>query len=388
MKSTFATLVLLLHSLLPHAHGVGIPNPNVHKRASKPLGLPSNGLAKNCIAIGFLPSDGSSQSPPYTMAKINSALALPGGASTYGRYAQITSAASFSGDQLLSQLSDIKASGAVFVASVMPSIPFSSVTSTTANAVAAVLKKFTDEGIHVWLRFAHEMNWYVQDGTYHGSPSEFLSAWKTMYAANCAGNEMVSCFWSPNCASASSLQAWWPGPETVDIVGVDCYPKTINTNAFETAYGDFYNTFSKPHGLPFAIGETGAGGGDRETWLKMLVAKEMKQKYPDYVSLSWFEFDKEADFRIVMGDSGTLGQTKSVLAQAEGDVTCGGAQQLPTSKSAVGVPSKSGVVGPTPVKSSPAKPTATACDWGCWGWDCSAKVPCQSPWTCKGGYCK
>jgi hypothetical protein len=31
--------------------------------------------------------------------------------------------------------------------------------------IAKVMKQFTDEGIEVWLRFAHEVNWYQTDGT-------------------------------------------------------------------------------------------------------------------------------------------------------------------------------------------------------------------------------
>ena len=35
-------------------------------------------------------------------------------------------------------------------------------------------------------------------------------------------------------------------------------------------------------------------------------------------------------------------------------------------------------------------PTSTpvGCAWGCLGWDCDDRVPCQSQYTCRGGYCK
>ncbi|KAL9614691.1 MAG: hypothetical protein Q9167_000820 [Letrouitia subvulpina] len=38
----------------------------------------------------------------------------------------------------------------------------------------------------------------------------------------------------------------------------------------------------------------------------------------------------------------------------------------------------------------PDAPTSTpaGCTWGCLGWDCSASVPCQSPFTCRSGYCR
>lgn len=36
---------------------------------------------------------------------------------------------------------------------------------TQAQSIAKVLKKFTDDGIYVEVRFAHEVNWYQSDGT-------------------------------------------------------------------------------------------------------------------------------------------------------------------------------------------------------------------------------
>ncbi|KAF2472487.1 glycoside hydrolase [Lindgomyces ingoldianus] len=311
-------------------------NFEVLKRGTTNLGLPSNGLTTNCISIGFLPSEGDSASPRYTMSQINAALGAK--SSTYGWYAQIKSS-SFDGSQLTAIMDDVKASGAVFVASVMPSINFNQISTSVADQVAAVMKKFTDEGIEVWLRFGHEMNWYVQDGTYHGTAADFVTAWKNIYNANCKGNSKVKCFWSPNCASAASLSSWWPGNEFVDIVGIDCYPKAgadvSGTSLFQQFYGDFYNTFSKPYNLPFAIGETGAGGSQKEGWLKQLVAPGLKKQYPNYVSMSWFEFDKEADFRIVMTDGNTLSQTKQTLLSGSG--SCGGGEEGNTTMLGLGL---------------------------------------------------
>lgn len=43
----------------------------------------------------------------------------------------------------------------------MPTIPLSEVTSSVASQVASVLEQFTGRGVEVWLRFGHEMNYYV-----------------------------------------------------------------------------------------------------------------------------------------------------------------------------------------------------------------------------------
>jgi hypothetical protein len=115
-------------------------------------------VAANGVAFGFLPSDGSAISPPYTMAAIDSTLG--GKASTYGYYSQITST-TYSGSQLLAVLSDVVFSGAVFQPAIMPIIPFSEITSSVASQIAEVLEQFTSQGVEVWLRFGHEMNYYV-----------------------------------------------------------------------------------------------------------------------------------------------------------------------------------------------------------------------------------
>ena len=314
------------------------------------------------------------------MADINGKLGAK--SATYGWYAQITGNG-FDGQQFLAIKDDIVASGAVFVASVMPYIDFSAVTPDVASQVAAVMKQFTDAGVTVWLRYAHEMNYYVTDGTYKGDAGAFVESWKNIYNAACKDNDKVACFWSPNQAGnpASDLASWWPGEEFVDLVGIDCYPtKDDDTSSgalFDKLYGGFYDAFSKPYGLPFAIGETGANAEKKEAWLKTLVGQ--KEKYPNYVSMSWFEYDKEADFRIVETDEGTLGQTKETLL-AGGNDQCS-------------APATGNETAPAPAPSESASVPADGgqagqCDWGCWGWDCSKDEDCRDPWACQSGYCK
>ena len=74
-------------------------------------------------------------------------------------------------------MTDVVNSKAVFIPAIMPTIPFTSITPDVANQIAAVLKKFTDQGVEVWLRFAHEMNYYASSasGVYHGSKTHILS---------------------------------------------------------------------------------------------------------------------------------------------------------------------------------------------------------------------
>ena len=43
-------------------------------------------------------------------------------------------------------------------------LTFSQVDENIAQQIASVLEKFTEQGIEVWLRFAHEVNYYVTPG--------------------------------------------------------------------------------------------------------------------------------------------------------------------------------------------------------------------------------
>ena len=88
----------------------------------------------------------------------------------YGIFSQIKNADVYDGSQLLRYMDEIKSSGAVLVAHIMPTgLKFRQVGSKIAADIANVVKRFTDEGIEVWLRFGHEMNYYAKTGYYNGS---------------------------------------------------------------------------------------------------------------------------------------------------------------------------------------------------------------------------
>lgn len=86
-------------------------------------------------------------------------------------------------------------SGAVFIASVMPTMSWAGMTqdnNTQAVRIAKVLKRFTDAGVVTWLRYAHEANWYGSDGcteapgggkVYIGGPENVKEGWAVVAAA-------------------------------------------------------------------------------------------------------------------------------------------------------------------------------------------------------------
>lgn len=286
-------------------------NPKILRR-SVDLGIPSGcQTSYNGIASGWLPDYSG---PQPLMGTINRDTGKE--ACTYGFYSQITST-TYDDSQLTSIMSDVKSSGAVFVPAIMPTqVTFSDVyNSNLPSQIAATVEKFTSQNITVWLRFSHEMNWYVNDAsgpTYAGgSTQDFIQAWQAVANA-VKDNSFCHMFWTPNVAKSSDLQAWWPGADYVQLVGMDYYPDP--GTSFSDAFHDFYSAFAAPNNLPFALGETGSNSGDvsaKEDWLKQVTMADYTD-YPLYVSQSWFEYYKGMDFRTVIGQSSaTITETLS-----------------------------------------------------------------------------
>ena len=196
----------------------------------------------------------------------------------------------------------------IFIASVMPQgTPFGEFTegSAVVTSIANAMKKLTAAGLTVFLRFAHEMNWYDSSNAgnvYTGSTEDFSKAWGAVSAAvkDISG---VYMYWSPNYdSSAADLvsSGWYPSQGTVDIIGMDIYPKS--GSSFASEYQDFCQHWPN---IPFIIGETGSGSGstsDKKAWLTQLTDKSALQACPNYLGFSWFEYLKGGDdFRIATG---------------------------------------------------------------------------------------
>ena len=72
-------------------------------------------------------------------------------------------------------MSDVVASGAVFVPAIMPTgLKFSDINESVGQQIASILNQFTSQAVEVWLRFAHEVNYYVlPDTNGAGNASEY-----------------------------------------------------------------------------------------------------------------------------------------------------------------------------------------------------------------------
>ncbi|GAA6036024.1 hypothetical protein NBRC10512_002154 [Rhodotorula toruloides] len=269
------------------------------------------------IGIGFLP-DYKNQD----MAKINSALGIK--SSYYGWYAQLPESGDWDGAQLLSQMNDIKACNCIFQPAVMPTKGWRGLTASDnsqAKAIAKVMKKFTDEGIEVWLRFAHEVKQvqlFVQSMSF-ALTLDFKPAWAEVAKA-VADNPKVRMFFTPNVAgSLQDYVNWMPDDlSTIHYLGIDYYPKDASQR-FVDIVKPLYDKYCADGNILFAMGETGtpwsATIDERLAWLDQLTSAATAKAMPYYVGISWFNYDKETNFYLYdPGNADTTAKAKAWLA--------------------------------------------------------------------------
>ena len=218
------------------------------------------------------------------------------GPCTYGNYAQITSTSSMPDSEMDTQAMPDSLQGAVYVIALQPFIPFNQV---SASAVNASMNKLLAEGSEViWLRLAHEMDWYSDTNPentddsvkYHGSTDEFKAMWQNI--ANTVDRSRVKMFWTPvgpfkaGDTVNTTNALWFPGGEHVDIVGLDAYGQLYNgvETTFEIRLKDFCALYPDH---PVHLGETGwlQGGtaAQKEYWLGQVTSTNTTEICPNYV---------------------------------------------------------------------------------------------------------
>lgn len=178
-----------------------------------------------------------------------------------------------------------------------------------AIAIAKVMQKFVNEGVEIiHLRFAHEVNYYqglcsassslrqsdslryAEDGTYQGGVSDFKEGWAVVAAAIREHAPTVKMWFTPNVAPLAQYDEYFPDdPSTVDLIGIDYYPK-VGDKTFLATMKPFHDKYASEK-TKFAIGETGLGyGADmqaRLAWLTDATSVETTQQMKHYVALSW-----------------------------------------------------------------------------------------------------
>lgn len=286
-------------------HTATMPAHILHPRAV------SDAIKLNGLPIGFIPDVGSDGGSVQSMVAINGLLAGRGQSYTYGFYDQTTYGTIYNGAKLLAHAPDIYASGAILEASIMPVGSWGGFTATDnsqARAVCQVLKRFTDAGVEVRLRFAHEVNYYVTTGEYAPmndmGVSEFKTAWAQVSAACKTIAPSVKMFYCPNAANLEVYEQYMPDNfnSTVQMIGVDYYPPTNNlataANYIQTVkpFHDKYSSSS----VPFVIAEAGTHQRDstiqdRISWLQVLTSDQVKEQLPNLESVTWYNALRKTD---------------------------------------------------------------------------------------------
>jgi beta-mannanase len=184
------------------------------------------------------------------------------------------------------------------VPSIMPTgVTWSQVDSNLANKIGNTVKAFTNKGIPVYLRFAHEVNCYAKPGcatpAYPGGEdyAGFKKAWANV-AAVCRGIKGCYMYFSPNLNGDDDIKNWLPPASDIDIMGIDHYVGTSNyATSWASHFSSFYNEYVKPYGKLFMIGETACSGCTEDqklAWVKTLTMSDFSA-YPLYKGVMWFE---------------------------------------------------------------------------------------------------
>lgn len=201
----------------------------------------------------------------------------------------------------------------------------------TGGQYDAYLHAFADSarrwGRPLLIRFAHEMNleryhWGTRREDY-GPESPALYRRMFRYVTNLFrsdGAENVRWVFCPNAesvpdrsydpaASWNSPEAYYPGDDAIDILGMDGYnwgsTKTKEKDDWESRWQSFREIFSPLYGRlkriapgkPILVFETAsvASGGDRTVWLREAMAAATDW---DLRGICWFQAEKEVDWRL------------------------------------------------------------------------------------------
>jgi len=166
-------------------------------------------------------------------------------------------------------------------------------------------------GKPLFLRFGHEMNgnWYAWDGYHNGGstgPQKYKSAWQYIYnvrqSVGASNVYLVFCAnnWNIPGDSWNTIAAYYPGDAYVDWVALDGYNwGRDNWQSFDAVFGTAYQTLTNLTAKPLMISEFSSdeNGGSKAAWITETFSK-IKGNYPRIKLFSWFNINKERDWRV------------------------------------------------------------------------------------------
>jgi beta-mannanase len=190
------------------------------------------------------------------------------------------------------------------------------------DTFAAAAKSYDDV---VMIRFLHEFNgnWYVwggaKNGAAKGGPEKVKKVWQYVVDRfRAVGATKVQWVWCPHgptkdvpTDSWNDIAAYWPGENYVDWLGMDAYNWYPNDpwggtrpyQDFDTAFGPLYEKLIKMSTKPVCISETSSSsdfeynGTFKADWVRNTFVR-IKQAYPQIRLFSWFNINKEKDWRV------------------------------------------------------------------------------------------
>lgn len=191
-----------------------------------------------------------------------------------------------------------------------PSYSLASIASGAHDGyVSRWARQIRSYGKPVVLRFGHEMNgsWYPWAEQANGNrPGDYVAAWRhvvTVFRQAKASN--VTWMWSPNVpyTGSTSLAGLYPGDSYVGRVALDGYNwATLQPGStWQSFWQVFEAGVTQVRALttrPLYVGEVGCpeDGGDKAGWVDDMFA--VLAAHPEIRGFTWFDFDKEADWRI------------------------------------------------------------------------------------------
>lgn len=179
------------------------------------------------------------------------------------------------------------------------------------------------DGTPIYLRFAHEQNgyWYSWGQNINGNKAgDYVKAWNHVRDIfRKVGTTNVTWIWSPNVGYMSNIKDLWPGDANVDIMALDGYNKGSALGApwvsFDAKFKSSFQTLHAISNKPIWIGEMGSGeaGGSKAQWIT-----DMFKVLPDYQKnynlqeITWFDHNKETDWRIESSASAQAAFAKGI----------------------------------------------------------------------------
>lgn len=186
----------------------------------------------------------------------------------------------------------------------------------------------------LYLRFAHEMNgdWYPWGVGVHGNqPSMFREAWvRVCEIFRAAGADKVAFVWAPNVAvdGVTGFTDFYPGSSHVDVLGLDGYNwgdqrrsephrggPTRWTGPHEIFDASLAALAALPGTAPIWLTEIGCADDPdparKATWIGDVF--DMAAATDRVEAITWFDVDKERDWRFASTSQSTDAFRKALL---------------------------------------------------------------------------